>query len=69
MQITTNPTLTPQKSKKPFLLHFYEKKKISYEKLQYLLSLSNLEPSDVGITEPQSFTPPSDDELDDIMGE
>ena len=47
----------------------YEKKKISYEKLQYLLSLSNLEPRDVGITEPQSFTPPSDDELDDIMGE
>lgn len=47
----------------------YEKKRISYEKLQYLLSMSNLEPSDVGITEPQSFIPPNDDELDDIMEE
>lgn len=47
----------------------YEKKRISYEKLQYLLSMSNLEPSDVGITEPQGFIPPSDDELDDIMEE
>lgn len=47
----------------------YEKKKISYEKLQYLLSISNLEPSDVGIIEPQGYIPPSDDELDDIMEE
>lgn len=47
----------------------YEKKRISYEKLQYLLSMSNLEPSDVGITEPQGFIPPSDDELDYIMEE
>ncbi len=47
----------------------YEKKRISYEKLQYLLSMSNLEPSDVGITVPQSFVPPSDDELDAIMEE
>lgn len=47
----------------------YEKKRISYEKLQYLLSMSNLEPSDVGIAEPQGFIPPSDDELDDIMEE
>lgn len=47
----------------------YEKKKISYEKLQYLLSISNIEPSDIGITEPQVFIPPSDDELDDIMEE
>lgn len=47
----------------------YEKKRISYEKLQYLLSMSNLEPSDVGITEPQGFIPPNDDELDDIMEE
>jgi len=45
----------------------YEKKRISYENLQYLLSMSNLEPSDVGITKPQGFIPPSDNELDDIM--
>lgn len=47
----------------------YEKKRISYEKLQYLLSMSNLEPGDVGITAPQGYIPPSDDELDDIMEE
>ncbi len=45
----------------------YEKKRISYEKLQYLLSMSDLEPSDVGITKPMGFIPPSDKELDDIM--
>lgn len=47
----------------------YEKKRISYEKLQYLLSMSNLEPSDIGIKEPVGFIPPNDDELDDIMEE
>jgi Zn-dependent peptidase ImmA (M78 family) len=47
----------------------YEKKKISYEKLEYLLSMSNLEPGDVGITEPESFAPPNDDKLDEIMDE
>ncbi len=47
----------------------YEQKKISYEKLQYLLSMSNLEPSNIGIAEPQGYTPPSDDELSDIMEE
>ena len=45
----------------------YEKKLISYEKLEYLLSMSNLKPADVGIAEPDAFIPPSDDELDDIM--
>ena len=47
----------------------YEKKRISYERLQYLLSMSNLEPSDVGVTAPQGFIPPREDELDDIMEE
>lgn len=47
----------------------YEKKRISYEKLEYLLSMSNLKPADVGISEPDVFIPPSDDELDVIMEE
>ena len=47
----------------------YEKKRISFEKLQFLLSMSNLEPGDVGIAEPQGHIPPNEDELDDIMEE
>ena len=45
----------------------YEKHLISYEKLEYLLSISNLTPSDIGIGEPQSNPFPSDDELSEIM--
>jgi len=47
----------------------YEKQRISYEKLQFLLSMSGLEPRDVGVAEPQAYVPPNDDELDDIMEE
>lgn len=47
----------------------YEKKRISYEKLEYLLSISDLDPSDVGVAIPRVFVPPSDNELDDIMEE
>jgi len=47
----------------------YEKKQITYEKLEYLLSMSNLKPADVGISEPSLFIPPSDDVLDGIMEE
>ncbi len=47
----------------------YEQKKISYEKLQYVLSISNLEPKDVGIEEPITIMPPSDELLDSIMEE
>lgn len=47
----------------------YEKHLISYEKLEYLLSISNLTPSDIGIGEPQGNPFPSDDELSEIMEE
>jgi Zn-dependent peptidase ImmA (M78 family) len=47
----------------------YEQKKITYEKLQYLLSISNLESKDIGIAEPRPYTPPGDDVLDSIMEE
>lgn len=47
----------------------YEKKLISFEKLEYLLSMSNLKSMDIGISKTNTFIPPSDDELDDIMEE
>lgn len=47
----------------------YEKKLISYEKLEYLLSMCGLKPADIGISKPESFILPSDDELDNIMEE
>jgi len=47
----------------------YEQKKITYEKLQYLLSISNLEPKAIGIAEPHQYTPPSDEIIDSIMEE
>ena len=45
----------------------YEKHLISYEKLEYLLSISDLTPSDIGIVEPKGNQFPSDDELSEIM--
>lgn len=47
----------------------YAQKKITYERLQYLLSISELAPQDVGIQAPAESIPPSDDELDGIMEE
>ena len=45
----------------------YDQKRITYEKLQYLLSISSLTPNDIGVTEPKTFYPLSDDELDAIL--
>lgn len=47
----------------------YEVKYITYEKLEYLLDLSNLKPEDLGIENKSSFVFPSDEELDSIMEE
>lgn len=47
----------------------YEKKYITYEKLEYLLGISNLKPTDLGIEENSYYEFPSDDELDSIMEE
>ena len=47
----------------------YEKGYITYEKLEYLLSLSNLLPEELGIERKNFGTFPSDDELADIMEE
>lgn len=47
----------------------YENKQITFEKLEYLLAISNLKPVDIGIAEPEKNLFPSDDELDKIMEE
>lgn len=47
----------------------YEKKLITYEKLEYLLGISNLKPKDLGIQEKSAYSFPADDELDSIMEE
>ena len=47
----------------------YEAELITYEKLEYLLSVSSLKPEDVGVKEPPVHKFPSDEELDSIMDE
>ncbi|MBO4262086.1 MAG: ImmA/IrrE family metallo-endopeptidase [Clostridia bacterium] len=47
----------------------YENQRITFEKLEYLLSLSKLSPLDVGIPIPARNSFPSDSELDAIMEE
>lgn len=47
----------------------YESNYITYEKLEYLLGISNLKPKDLGINEEVSCEFPSDDELESIMEE
>ena len=47
----------------------FEKGLITYERLQYLLKKSDLTPEDVGIKKDFDYQFPSDDELNDIMGE
>lgn len=45
----------------------YEQKLITFEKLEYLLSLEKLTMSDVGISEESNYQFPTDEELDDIL--
>ena len=47
----------------------YEKGQITYEKLEYLLSMSGMKPADVGIDEPEAYVFLTDDELDSLMEE
>lgn len=47
----------------------YESRYITYEKLEYLLKISNLKPEDLGIEKKSTYEFPSDDELDSIMEE
>lgn len=50
-------------------MELYEKKLITMEKLQYLLSLSNLTPDMFGVEKKTEYIPPSDGELQSIMEE
>lgn len=47
----------------------YEKGYITFERLEYLLSLCDTSPEEIGLSAPQQFDPPSDEELDELLGE
>ena len=47
----------------------YEKGYVTYEKLEYLLEISNMTPEELGIEKKVNCKIPSDDELDSIMEE
>lgn len=49
-------------------LELYEKKQITYEKLQYLLSLANMKPSDFNVYE-ENIELPSEEEILKILEE
>ena len=50
-------------------LSTYEQDRITFEKLEYLLSLNKIEAEDVGISKPKKSRMPSDEELDQLMEE
>ena len=50
-------------------MDLYEIKKITIEKLEYLLDLAGLTLEKMGIKEQEPYIPPTDEELDEIMGE
>lgn len=50
-------------------MELYEKKLITYEKLEYLLGMAELMPEDMGIENQQEYQPSTDEELDAIMEE
>ncbi len=50
-------------------MELYERKKITREKLEYLLDLAGLTMEDMGIKGEEPYIPPTDEELDIIMEE
>lgn len=50
-------------------LELYDKKLITYEKLEYLLEFAELTPGKMGVEKEDDYQPPTDDELDAIMEE
>ncbi len=50
-------------------MELYEAKKITKEKLEYLLDFAALSLKDMGIKEAEAYIPPTDEELDAIMEE
>ncbi len=50
-------------------MSLYERRLITYERLEYLLGLSELTPKEMGIEQEEKYQPPADEELDEIMEE
>ena len=50
-------------------MELYEAKKITREKLEYLLGLAELGLAEMGITEAEAYIPPTDEELEVIREE
>lgn len=50
-------------------MELYERKKITREKLEYLLEFAGLTMEKMGIKEQEPYIPPTDEELDEIMEE
>lgn len=50
-------------------MELYEKKKITREKLEYLLDFAQLTMEEMGIEDEEPYIPPTDEELDAIMEE
>jgi hypothetical protein len=50
-------------------MELYESKKITREKLEYLLSFAQLNMEEMGIKDEEPYIPPTDEELDAIMEE
>lgn len=50
-------------------LSAYEQSLITYERLEYLIGKCGITPEDVGITKKGGYNLPSDEELDEIMGD
>jgi len=50
-------------------IELYEKQLITYEKLEYLLQLSELTPDEMGVEKREEFQAPAEEELDRIMEE
>ena len=49
-------------------VELYDRNLITYEKLDYLLSFASISPEDIGVKK-SNYTPPSDDEIAEILGE
>ena len=50
-------------------MELYERKKITREKLEYLLDFAGLTTKEMGIKDEELYIPPTDEELDEIMEE
>ena len=66
---TTNDSKIGLSNLLDMAVDLYEKKLITYAKLDYLLAFAELSPEKMGIAEPLKYVPPTEAELDAIMEE